>query len=151
MPNALDVFREQQKAAGLVFERVQQISEMLAAIRKQVDGLLPNDELRDLLRNEQRWLTDAQRAVSEVHAWREREVTRFWPAVWRRWVVAAALALASAFAAGAGYAWATRPYATELAQLRSRAEFVESVERRILALNPAQRKQFEAFVLSPPR
>jgi hypothetical protein len=151
MPNALDVFREQQKAAGLVYERVRQVSEMLTAVRQQVDGLVRNDELRELFRSEQRWLADAERAVSEVRAWRERELTRFWPAMWRRWLVAAAFALASALAAGAGYAWVTRPYANELAQLRSRAEFVEAVERRILALSPAQRKQFEAVVLSPQR
>ncbi len=104
-----------------------------------------------MLRSEQRWLADTERAVSEVRAWRERELTRFWPAVWRRWVLAAAFALVSAWAAGAGYGWATRPYATDLAQLRSRAELVESVERRILALNPAERKQFETLLLPPPR
>jgi hypothetical protein len=151
MPNALDVFREQQKAAGLVYERVRQVSELLAGVRQQVDALVRNDELRELFNSERRWLADAERAVSEMRAWRERELTRFWPAVWRRWVLAVTFALASAWTAGAGYAWATRPYASELAQLRSRAEFVEAVERRILALSPAQRKQFEAVVLSPPR
>ncbi|HUK36960.1 MAG TPA: hypothetical protein VLV86_23760, partial [Vicinamibacterales bacterium] len=137
MPNALDVFREQQKAAGLVYERARQVSEMLAAVRQQLDGLMRNDELRELLRSEQRWLAEAQRTVSEVRAWREQERARFWPAMWRRWVVAVVFALAAAWAAGAGYAWATRPYASELAQIRSRVEFVESVERRILALTPA--------------
>lgn len=151
MPNALDVFREQREAAGLVYARVRELSELLSKVYEQVDGLARNDELRALLRDEQRWLTNAERVVSEVRAWREHELRRFWPAMWRRWAVAAAFALASAWAAGAGYAWATRPYANELAQLRSRAEFVEGVERRILELSPAQRQQFEAVVFSAPR
>jgi len=151
MPNALDVFREQQKAAGLVYERARQVSEMLAAVRQQLDGLMRNDELRELLRSEQRWLAEAQRTVSEVRAWREQERARFWPAMWRRWVVAVVFALAAAWAAGAGYAWATRPYASELAQIRSRVVFVVSVERRILALTPAQRRQVVAILERPGR
>jgi hypothetical protein len=151
MPNALDVFREQREAAGLVYERVRQVSELLAAVRHQIDGLVRNDELRELLKNEQRCLVDAERVLSEVRAWREQEIARFWPAEWRRWVFAAAFALASAWTAGAGYAWATRPYANELAQLQSRAELFESVERRIIALTPSQRRQLEALLAPPPR
>jgi hypothetical protein len=56
--------------------------------------------------------------VSEVRSFREQEMLRFWPGVFRRWIVALVFALASAAAAGAGYAWWTRLYAAELAALR---------------------------------
>src|SRR5262249_34398310 len=72
--------------------------------------------------NGERGGIDAGRGVAEVRAWRQQELTRFWPAVWRRGVLPAAFALTSAWAAGAGYAWVTRPYSGELAQLRSRTE-----------------------------
>src|SRR6266508_93710 len=103
--NALDVFREQQKAAGLVYARVREVSQLLGGVRQQLDGLARTDELRDLLKEEQRWLADAQRTVSEIRSWREHELARFWPAVWRRWLLAATFALATSWVAGAGYAW----------------------------------------------
>ena len=146
MPNALDVFREQLKAAALVYARVREVSELLAAVRQQVDGLTRTDELRELLKEEQRWLAEARQTVSELRHLREQEVLRFWPGAFRRWVAAVALALIVWWLAGAGYAWATRPYASELAALRARVEFVDSVERRVLSLTPNQRKQFEALM-----
>jgi len=117
MPNALDVFREQREAAGLVYARVRELSELLSKVSEQFDALTRNDELRGLLRDEQRWLAEAERAVSEVRFWRQEERAHFWPAIWRRWVIAVLFALPGAWAAGAGYAWATRPCANELAQL----------------------------------
>lgn len=39
-----------------------------------------------------------------------------------------------------------QPYISEIAALRSRIEFVDLVERRVLALTRAQRKQFEALM-----
>jgi hypothetical protein len=72
-----------------------------------------------VLWEEQDWLTRAQFAVSEVRSFRERDMLRFWPGGIRRWTVALVFALASA-AAGAGYAWWTKPYAAELRALRSR-------------------------------
>jgi hypothetical protein len=71
---------------------------------------------------------------------------RFWPGVWRRWVLALVFALASAAAAGAGYAWVTNPYASELATLRSRAEFASFVEHRVLMMTPAERRQFDTLI-----
>lgn len=146
MPNALDVFREQREVAGLVYARVRELSDLLGRVDEQVNALARNDELGQLVRDEQRWLAEAQRTVSEIRLWRQEERARFWPAMWRRWFVAALFALASAWAAGAGYAWATRPYANELVQLRSRAEFIELVERRIIALAPPERRRFEALL-----
>lgn len=146
MPNALDVFREQREAAGLVYARVRELSELLGRVGEQVDAVVRNDELRQLLRDEQRWLAEAQRTVSEVRLWREQERTRFWPAMWRRWLVAVMFALVAAWAAGAGYAWAVRPYASELADLRSRAAFADAVERRISVLSSVQRRQVETLL-----
>jgi len=66
----------------------------------------------------------------------------------RRWVVALAFALASAVAAGAGYAWVTKPYETELAAVRSRVEFADLVQHRMVAMTPADRRQFDALMRS---
>ena len=71
---------------------------------------------------------------------------RFWPGVVRRWVIALAFALASAVAAGAGYAWVTKPYATELAAVRSRVELADLVQHRIVTMTPAERRQFDTLM-----
>jgi hypothetical protein len=71
---------------------------------------------------------------------------RFWPGVWRRWALALVFALASAAAAGAGYAWVTSPYASELATLRSRAEFDSFVEHRLVTMTAAERRQFDPLM-----
>jgi len=60
--------------------------------------------------------------------------------------IALVFALASASAAGAGYAWVTNPYASELATLRSRAEFDSFVDRRLLTMTAAERRQFDALM-----
>lgn len=54
-----------------------------------------------MLREEQDWLTSAQRAVSEVRSFREDEMRRFWPDVVWRCALALIFALASAAVAGA--------------------------------------------------
>ena len=77
---------------------------------------------------------------------REWEPQHFWPAVRRRWLVAAAFALATAIAAGAGYGWSGRPYEAELASLRSRAELGDAVAQRLFRMTPAERRQFEALM-----
>jgi hypothetical protein len=71
---------------------------------------------------------------------------RFWPGVIRRWAVALVFALGSAAAAGASYAWAAKPYAAELEELRSRLAFVEVVEHRFVTMTPAERRQFDALM-----
>jgi hypothetical protein len=127
MPSAIDVFREQREAAEQLHTQVQEISALLDHVRQQVNALALNEDLRAVLRQEQDWLTRAQLAVSEVRSFREQDMLRFWPGVIRRWTVALLFALVSAAAAGAGYAWWTKPYAAELADLRSRMEFVRFV------------------------
>jgi hypothetical protein len=71
---------------------------------------------------------------------------RFWPGVIRRWAVALVFALGSATGAGAGYAWWTKPYAAELASLRSQVEFASFVEHRVLTMTPAERRQFDQLM-----
>jgi hypothetical protein len=46
----------------------------------------------------------------------------------------------------AGYGWATDPYTAEIADLRDRADFGDSVLRRIAKMTPVQRRQFDAFL-----
>lgn len=79
-------------------------------------------------------------------SWPEREAQRFWPALARRWVVALLFALASAWAAGAGYAYIANAHTDELRALRARAAFVESIEDRVVTMTPAERRQFDALM-----
>ena len=60
--------------------------------------------------------------------------------------MATAFALAAAFAFGAGYVWASRPYDAELASLRFRVEVLDAVAARILAMTPGERRQFDALM-----
>ena len=146
MASAIDVFREQREAADQVHERLMEISQLVGQLRQQVNALAMNEDLRKVLGDEQDWLTRAQLAVSEVRCFREQEMLRFWPGVIRRWAVALVFALASAIAAGAGYAWRTEPYTAELASLRSRAEFANFVEHRVFTMTPAERRQFDTLM-----
>jgi len=100
MPNAIDAFRAQREAAEAVYERLQEISAVLAAVRTQVDAVAGNAELRALLQREEAWLAEASRTVSEVRARREHERRRFWPSVVWRWALALMFALVAV--------WATR-------------------------------------------
>jgi hypothetical protein len=146
MPSAIDVFREQREAAEQLHGRVQEIAALLGQVRQQVTALALNEDLRAVLREERDWLTRAQLAVSEVRSFREQDMLRFWPGVLRRWIVALVFGLASAAAAGAGYAWWTKPHASELEALRSRLQFATSVEDRVLAMTPAERRQFDRLM-----
>jgi hypothetical protein len=146
MPSAIDVFREQRDAAEQLHGELVEISAVLGRLRQQVNSLALNEDLRKVLRDEQDWLTRAQLAVSEVRSFREQDMLRFWPGVIRRWAVALVFAVASAAAAGAGYAWWTEPYAAELAALRSRVGFADFVEQRMLTMTSAERRQFDALM-----
>lgn len=146
MPSAIDVFREQREAADHVHARLTEISTLLGQLRQQVNALALNQDLRAVLQQEESWLVRAQLAVSAVRSFREQDMLRFWPGVVRRWIVALVFALGSAAAAGAGYAWAIQPHAAELAALRSRVEFADFVQRRIVAMTPAERQQFDTLM-----
>ena len=146
MSTAIDTFRAQKEAADAVYTRLQDVSELLKQVRKEVDAVASNDQLHAVLHREETWLSQAERAIAEIRAWREREARRFWPGIWRRWVVALAFALASAGAAGAGYAAVEHPWAVEVEALRSRSEFGEFVEHRLTMMTPSERRQFDALM-----
>lgn len=146
MASALDTFRAQREAADAVYARLTEVSQLLQQLRGQADALARNDELMKILQLEQSWLQQAKHTVAEVRDFREFEMRRFWPSVWRRWALALVFALASAGAAAAGYGWITKPYATELATLRSRTELADFVEQRILTMTPAERRQLDALM-----
>ena len=146
MSSAIDVFREQREAADQVHARLTEISALLHQLRHQLHALAINDELRAVLRQEQSWLERAEVVLSQLRSFREQDALRFWPGVVRRWIVALVLALGSAAAAGASYAWAMKPYAEEIEALRSRMEFVEFVEHRVVTMTPAERRQFDALM-----
>jgi hypothetical protein len=146
MPNALDAFRAQREAADQVHARLTEVSQLLTEIRRQADAVAGNAELRAVLRDEQHWLREAQALIADVRHFREQEQRRFWPGVWRRWVLALVFALASAAAAGAGYAWATQPYTAEIMELRDRAGLLDVFVRRMITMTPAERRQFDALM-----
>ena len=146
MPNALDAFRAQREAADNVYARLVEITDLFARVQSQADAVTANAELRALMRQEQTWLERLQAAIADVRRFREQERRRFWPGVWRRWVLALGFALVAAAAAGAGYAWATRPYAAELAELRSRVQLADAIARRTMTMSPTERRQFDALM-----
>ena len=146
MANALDTFREQRSAAGEVYAALKETSELVRGLQSQVSALTRIDELKTLLQQEDRWLHEAQHIVAEMRRLRDDEMRRLRPALIRRWALALVFALASALAAGAGYAQATQPYQTELAALRSRMDFAELVEHRALTMSAAERRQFDALM-----
>jgi hypothetical protein len=132
MPSALEEFRAQREAADAVLARLGEVTRMLDDLRAQANALVQDKALRDFLQAEREWLSQTTRTLADVRTFREDEMRRFWPAMWRRWVVAVVFALASAFAFGSGYVFASRPYETELAQLRSRVEVMDYVAARVL-------------------
>jgi hypothetical protein len=146
MTSALDAFREQRESVEQMQARLLEVAALLSRLREQVELLAGHKELRAVLQREENWLHRVERTVAEVRAWREEETRRFWPALIRRWALAAVFALVSATAGGAGYARITQPYIAELAALHSRAEFADAVAQRILTMTPVERRQFDALM-----
>ena len=146
MSNPIEAFREQRAVAGEVYATLKDVGALLGSLKEQADGLVPIDELRELLEQERAWLQEAQRTLSQVRDLRANELRRLRTSRVAQWVAALAFALASAVAVGAGYAWVTKPYATELSELRARQEFGELIERRFISMTPAERRQFEVLM-----
>jgi hypothetical protein len=146
MPNAIDVHRAQLTAVAELKAKLAEVSNLVQRITSEVDALTNNAELRSILRQEQTWLDQAERTVNEVRRWRDLGAYRFWPGVVYRWALALAFALAAVWTAGAGYARVTKPYAAEIAALRSRAEFVDLVEQRVVTMTGSERRQFDALM-----
>ncbi len=146
MASALEEFRAQREAVAEVLARLTEVADLLRALQQQTATLAQNEPLRKLLQEEQTWLARAQDLVNHVRQFRERETDQFWPAVWRRWAAVMGLAVVTAVGAGAGYVWAARPYAAELASLRSRVKLLDGMARRVIAMTPAERRQFDALM-----
>jgi ribosomal protein L11 methylase PrmA len=146
MSSALEAFKAQREAVDQVNVRLAEVAELVRSLQTQVESIGRDQQLREVLRDEQNWLQRAERFVVEVRALREEELRRFWPAVWRRWLIAVAFALAAAAAFGAGHVWATRPYEDELVTLRSRVELLDFVAQRIITMTPSERRQFDALI-----
>lgn len=146
MSSALRAFRAQRQEAEQIHARLMEVGDLLRAIRAEASVLAHDETLRKLLQEEQTWLMRTTDLISEVRHFRELETRRFWPAMWRRWVVATLFAFAAAAAFGAGHVWASRPYEAELSSLRFRVEVLDSVAARILTMTPAERRQFDALM-----
>lgn len=146
--SALDTFRAQQEAVDAIHRGLQDVAVLLHRMNTSVDALANDAKLKELLTREENWLGEAQKTVEEVSAWRAREARQLWPRIGRR-IIAVIFAVASAAAAGAGYAWITKPYAAEISDLKARMDFAEYVERRVISMTPVQRRQFDALMEWP--
>ena len=143
MSSALDEFRAHREAVEDVQRRLADVANLVRSLQEQATALSQDEGLRELLRSEETWLRRAEDVIRAGRDARECELQRFWPGVWRRWAVAMVLALVVAFAAGAGYVWAVRPYQSELAALRTTAGVGDEVVRKLQRMTPTQRQQFE--------
>ena len=150
MESALDTFRAQREAVDQVHARLLDVAQLLDQVQSQVDAVASNAEFRAVLRDEQDWLRQAQRLLADVRHFREQEALRYWPGVWRRWLLAVLIAIASAAAAGAGYARISSPYASELIQLRERADLADFIAARMPNMTAAEHRQLVALLRGAP-
>lgn len=146
MSSALDEFRAQREAVEDLHRRLTEVAALVRMTRAAVEEFLQNEGLQALVRDEKVWLVRADQLVNEVRRFRRSEVTRFWPAVWRRWGMAIALVALSAFVTAAGYAWTNRLTNADIAELRSRVEVAARIERRVMEMTPGERRQFERLM-----
>ena len=146
MQNSLDTFRAQRDAADRVHARLTEVAQLLERLTREVDAIAGNADLPALLRDEQDWLRQAQQLLVDVRHFREQERLRFWPGVWRRWVLAVGLALGSAAAAGAGYGWWIEPHFADLRELRERLELGDAIAARLATMTPAERRQLNTLM-----
>ena len=146
MSSALETFRAQKEAVEQIHARLADVSDLLRTIHGQVEAITANPTLSRLVSDETNLLEQTQRTLRDLRAFREDERRRFWPGVWRRWVVALVFALASAAAFGAGYVWAARPHEAELAALRACTELLDYVAQRVIKMTPTERSEFDALM-----
>lgn len=146
MANAIDMFRAQKAAVDQVHARLTEVAGLVQRLRAQIDAITQDEKLREVINCERDWLARTREALVEVRRFREQEANEFWPAVWRRWITAIALALASIFAAGAGQAWLTQPHVEELRSLRSRVDVADRIAERMLFMTSAERQQLDRLM-----
>ena len=146
MSSALDEFRAQREAVEQIGNRLAAVAAMLKEVRRQADALVEEPNFRGCLTDGCALVDHTQAMLRELRALREDERRRFWPAVWRRWVVALLFALFASGAFGAGYELARRPDTMELNTLRSRVELLDYVAQRVLRMTPAERREFDELM-----
>jgi hypothetical protein len=146
MSSALETFRAQREIAEQVHARLTEVTELLRGVTGQMQAVARDDEFRKLLAEEQVWLTRSTQLVGELRRLRESEMAQFWPWVWRRWAMAMVLSAMTALGGVAGYVWAIRPQAAELAVAREQAAWASSLAQRVMKMTPAERKQFDALM-----
>lgn len=146
--SALDTFRAQQEAVEAIHQRLQDVASLLHRMNTSIDAVAQNADFKQLLTREESWLREAQKTVADVSAWRARQARQSWLRI-GRWIAVAMFAIGVATAAGVGYAWITKPYVAEINDLRARMEFAEYVERRVVEMTPAQRRQFDVLMQWP--
>jgi hypothetical protein len=149
MPNALDMFKALREAAEALHAKLTEVAAQVSSLQQGLDHLALDTTLKETLKAEQAWLTKVQELLQQEQAFRESQFERFRPSILWRWVLACAFALATMGATGAGYVWAARPYKAELTQLRDQAALADLIERRLAAMTPAERQQFERLMKLP--
>jgi hypothetical protein len=142
----METFRAQRDAAEQVHAKLKEVTDLLREATGQMHAVVRDEEFRKLLSEEQVWLTRSTALVSELRRLRESELAQFWPWVWRRWAMVLLLSGMTAFGGVAGYVWAMRPHAAELAAARERAAWASSLAERVLKMTPAERRQFDALM-----
>lgn len=150
MPSVLDEFRAQVQAVEEVKARMTEVAGLLRVLTTQAHALTHDPALRQVLTDEQTWLSRAQELVSEIRQFRERETGRFWPATRRRWAMAMILVLITVLAGSAAYVWAARPCEAELVDLRDRAAFGDAVAARVVQMTPEEKRRFDALMAPRP-
>jgi hypothetical protein len=149
MPNALDMYRAQQTAANEVHAKLSEVSALVQQVRRDVDALAKSNDLRDLIRQEQSWLEQAERTVREVQRCPALARSRGLPLLARSDLpmgVRACIRLLSVWASNAGHAWMNRDHEQDIAILRSRVELLDSIERRVGALTTAERRTVDRLL-----
>jgi len=146
MSSALEAFRAQREAVEELQARVRDLTSLLESVKDRAEALASSSQFRQLLQDEAKSLARAEDTVRAVRDLREDEMRRYWPGVWRRWVVAVAFALASVAALGGGHVWAARPYEAELVSLRRRVELLDFVGQRVIRMTPTERRQFDVLM-----
>lgn len=149
MANAVEMFKQQKAALEELQQAAARIEQSLGRARAELDALARHDALRALLTQEQQWLARTEAAVHSLRDWRHRESQGYGrPLAWR-WALATTFALLAVAIAGAGYAWAARPYAEEIAYLRSRNAFADDLEARMVRMTAVERRQLDALLKLP--
>jgi hypothetical protein len=146
MANTLDAFKAQLKAAETLHAKLTEVASLVSALHSQLDGLRVDQQLKETLDAESKWLTHVRELVADVRAFRHVEYRRVRVSLLWRWAMPFGFALACSASMGGGLLWAWQPYAAELTRLRAQAQFAELVESRVAAMTTVERQEFERLM-----